>query len=76
MRNIKSRNKKTPHFGQIITTKRNIQNELFNHDLYVTTQILVCIRLGPDHPDYVTHLVAVSMRLWFIEKLVYEGKDE
>ncbi len=75
MKRGKTHKNEPPHHGQIITTRKGIRNELGNQDIRVTTQMLIYIGLGPDHPDYTTHLVAVSMRLWFIEKLVYMGKS-
>lgn len=67
---------KLPHGGQILTTKRGIQDfGRRNVEILACDSVVFCIAAGPDHPDYVDVLYAVSSRLYMLDLLVYQSKD-
>ena len=65
-----------PHGGQILTTKRGIQDFCRgNVEMIACNALVFCIAAGPDHPDYVDVLYAASSRLYMLDLMVYQSKD-
>lgn len=66
--------RKTPHHGQILTTKHNIHEVIFSYNYEICSNMLFCIAEGPEHPDYLAALITAAMRLAQIDLFVYKGK--
>ena len=68
--------KDPPHPGQIIVTRDTIPHDViwgFCGD--IPKNIDACLKEGPNHQDYKKHLLVAALKLAFLDRFVYRGKD-
>lgn len=69
-----SKKSELPHHGQILTTKAAILDDMrFERSLF--KGLLYCAAAGRAGGEYQAVLCGTCMKLWFLSRLVYRGKD-
>ncbi|MBQ9263855.1 MAG: hypothetical protein IJ189_06535 [Clostridia bacterium] len=63
-------------WNRIITTRRNICQQLMIYDSKITKRTVFCLAKGPEHPKYELVLYDICSSLCWISKLMYNSDGE
>ena len=63
-------------WNRIITTRKNICQQLMIYDSKITERTVFCLAKGPEHPKYELVLYDICSSLCWISKLMYNSDGE